>query len=36
MFVFVWIFIILAGNKDNHKNLDESISDSAALEVLKN
>ena len=22
-FIFVWIFIILAGNKDNHKSLDE-------------
>ena len=35
-FVFVCIFIILAGNKDNHNNLDESITDLAALEVLKN
>ena len=23
VFIFYWIFFILSGNKDNHKNLDE-------------
>ena len=43
-FIFGWIFIILAGNKDNHKRLDEfellpvpiTTNELAALERLKN
>ena len=43
-FNFVWIFIVLAGNQDNYKSLDEfkfcqipsPATESAALEHLKN